>query len=598
MSFVTTSSANQLLDAVVAAQTVDPDRVIRIGRAAEYPKQVWYFIASSVALVSLCHCLSLVYTYTRTLKPASKGIAPRGRVSLLRLPHALVELFRIVSFRCTIPVGQSHSLNVAEVFLTAAYIAVVFTWSLINSTATTGLKLDPKYWANTAGNIAASQLSLLVALGMKNNIFSFLTGISFDKLNYLHRMVARVLCVLIWVHAGGRVHCFFLLLAGAVTWDHPWVQCGLLAGVSLTLLSLVSIRPIRDAGYEVFKVVHLALAFIFILSAYFHSNGLGLGYYVWPSILLWGLDRFLRALRLFLFISKTTLNGNATVDVLSSHFLRLKVVKPKFLRWAPGQSVYLTIPGVSLIQAHPFTISGVETVDSEEKLVFLIRVRDGLTRRLLNKAQDGYKATVFLDGPYSSPPLLRGHERVILIAGGSGVAFTLPLLLDVLRQCKAGKPPCSRVLFVWAIRDASHIAWISGLLHGALDGVSNVEVDIYIYITEGAQEGEGEWDDSSVNMDPEDKAEELPTSSQAGISDPNISRFVTISKRQRPDLTGIIDRELSACSGGTISINVCGTTALAETVRCALRKPRCTDILKGGPSVVLHVEAFGSAVSV
>ncbi|KAK0219859.1 ferric reductase NAD binding domain-containing protein [Armillaria fumosa] len=592
MPFATTYSANQLVDTIVAAQTVDPDRLIRIGRAAEYPKQVWYFIASFVALVSLCHCLSVVSTYTRTLKPASKGIAPRGRISLLRLPRAIAELFRIVAFRCTIPVGQSHSLNVAEVFLTAAYIAVVLTWSLINSTATTGLKLDPKYWANTAGNIAASQLSLLVALGMKNNIFSLLTGISFDKLNYLHRMVARVLCVLVWVHAGGRMK---LGLAGAVTWNHPWVQCGLLAGVSLTLLSLVSVRPIRDAGYEVFKVVHLALACIFILSAYFHSNGLGLGHYVWPSILLWGLDRFLRALRLLVFTSKATLNGNATVDVLSSHFLRLKMVKPKFLRWAPGQSVYLTIPGVSWIQAHPFTISGVETVDSKEKLVFLIRVRDGITRRLLHKAQDGYKAIVFLDGPYSSPPLLRGHETVVLIAGGSGVAFILPLLLDVLRQCKAGKPPCSRVLFVWAIRDASHISWISGLLHGTLDGVSNIEVDICIYITEGTQEAEEEWDDNSMSMDPEDKAEELPTSSQAGISDPNISRFVTISQRQRPDLTGIIDRELSVCSGGTVSINVCGTTTLVETVRCALRMPRCIDIMKGGPSVVLHVEAFGSA---
>ncbi|KAK0192433.1 ferric reductase NAD binding domain-containing protein [Armillaria mellea] len=597
MSFPTLYSATKLIDPVVAAQTVDPDRVIRIGRAAEYPKQVWYFIASFVALVSICHSLSLVYTYTRTLKPASKGVAPRGRISLLRLPPALVELFRIVAFRCTIPVGQSHSLNVAEVFLTAAYTAVVLTWSLINSTATTGLKLDPKYWANTAGNITASQLSLLVALGMKNNIFSFLTGISFDKLNYLHRMVARVLCVLIWVHAGGRVHCFFRILAGAVTWNHPWVQCGLLAAVSLTLLSLVSVRPIRDAGYEIFKVVHLALACIFILSAYFHSNGLGLGYYVWPSILLWGLDRFLRALRLLVFTSKATLNGNATIDVLSPHFLRLKVVKPKFLRWAPGQSVYLSIPGVSLIQAHPFTISGVETVGSEEKLLFLIRVRDGITRTLLHKAQDGYKATVFLDGPYSSPPLLRGHETVILIAGGSGVAFTLPLLLDVLRRAP-GNPPCSRVLFIWAIRDASHMSWISGLLHSALGGVSNIEVDIYIYITEGEQEAEGEWDDNSVNMDPEDKAEELPTSSQAGIGDPNISRFVTISQRRRPDLPGIIDRELSVCSGGTISINVCGTTALAETVRCALRTPRCIDIMKGGPSVVLHVEAFGSAVSV
>lgn len=134
-----------------------------------------------------------------------------------------------------------------------------------------------------------------------------------------------------------------------------------------------------------------------------------------------------------------------------------------------------------------------------------------------------------------------------------------------------------------------------GLLHDDLDSISNVQVDIHIYITEIAQEAEGEWDDNSVNTDPEEKAEDLPTSSQAGVSDPLISPFVTIRKRQRPDLTDIIHRELNACSGGTISINVCGTIALAEAVRSTLRKPRCMDIMKGEPSVVLYVEAFGNA---
>ncbi|KAK0454149.1 uncharacterized protein EV420DRAFT_1645374 [Desarmillaria tabescens] len=472
MSFATSNSANQLLDAIVAAQKPDPDRVIRIGRATEYPKQVWYFIASFIALVSICHCLSLVYTHVRTLKPASEGVAARGRVSLLRLPSRTYGTVQ----NCGIPLYDSP------------YIAVVFTWSLINSTATTGLRFDPKYWANTAGNIAASQLSLLVALGMKNNIFSFLTGVSFDKLNFLHRMVARVLCVLIWAKQ------IDLGLAGAVTWDHPWVQCGLLAGVSLTLLSLVSIRPIRDAGYEVFKVIHLILAATSASSfsaPIFTLMALGLGSYVWPSILLWGLDRFLRALRLLLFTSKEILRGNATVDVLSSHFLRVKVVKPKLLRWVPGQSVYLTIPSISLVQAHPFTISGVEITDSEERLVFLIRVRDGLTKKLLNKAEEGYKAIAFLDGPYSSPPMLRGHESIVLIAGGSGVAFTLPLLLDVLSANQ--------------VKRLAQEYCLCGLF-AMTTAVSNVQVDIHVYITELAQDIDREWDDNSVKTDPEEKA--------------------------------------------------------------------------------------------
>lgn len=40
------------------------------------------------------------------------------------------------------------------------------------ATATTGVKYDPHYWANTAGNVAATQIPLIIALGMKNNVIS------------------------------------------------------------------------------------------------------------------------------------------------------------------------------------------------------------------------------------------------------------------------------------------------------------------------------------------------------------------------------------------------------------------------------------------
>jgi hypothetical protein len=40
------------------------------------------------------------------------------------------------------------------------------------ATSTEGVKLDPQYWAGTAGAIAASQLTFVTALGMKNNVIS------------------------------------------------------------------------------------------------------------------------------------------------------------------------------------------------------------------------------------------------------------------------------------------------------------------------------------------------------------------------------------------------------------------------------------------
>lgn len=42
---------------------------------------------------------------------------------------------------------------------------------------------------------------------------------------------------------------------------------------------------------------------------------------------------------------------------------------------------------------------------------------------------------------------------------------------------------------------------------------------------------------------------------------------------------------------------VCGTLALANAVRSSLSRPRFMDILKGGPSITLHIEAYGNLVS-
>ena len=49
----------------------------------------------------------------------------------------------------------------------------------------------------------------------------------------------------------------------------------------------------------------------------------------------------------------------------------------------------------------------------------------------------------------------------------------------------------------------------------------------------------------------------------------------------------------------TVKIDlVCGTRGLEKAVRRAIRKPRIGDILRGGPTVSLHIEGFGSGVSI
>ena len=165
----------------------DTDEDLQSARILAYPKQILYFIASFIALISLCHFFSVFYHFiTRKRVHEWKR---RTTVSLTRLPAAVADSFRALAFRWTVPVGLSHELNFVEVGLTLAYMAVLYTWAFVNSmlylfplrnayshsilaTSLTGIKVDPQYYADRAGNIAASQLPIMVALGTKNNIIS------------------------------------------------------------------------------------------------------------------------------------------------------------------------------------------------------------------------------------------------------------------------------------------------------------------------------------------------------------------------------------------------------------------------------------------
>ena len=147
---------------------------------------------------------------------------------------------------------------------------------------------------------------------------------------------------------------------------------------------------------------------------------------------------------------------DASVELLTPHFVRLRLRRPPHFHWSPGQTAYLIMPGVSTLpfEAHPFTIASVDTTRDETRgdaspvtekealgesepfwneLVFFINVHSGFTKRLSNVAEKGGKVKVFIDGPYGKSPDLTDYDTSVLVAGGSGVSFTLPLLLDSIK---------------------------------------------------------------------------------------------------------------------------------------------------------------------
>ncbi|KAH9915446.1 ferric reductase NAD binding domain-containing protein [Epithele typhae] len=628
-------------------------------RPTRYPLQIWWAIACFIAIIALFQFASWVAVKLRSRGAArTKGTpsvdaaeaggaaGPTRGFALRNVPSAIVNAYRVVAFRWTITVklGSVYTLNLAEVFVTCVYIIALFTSEFIYTTnPSTGKKWDPLYTGNRAGVIAVSQFPLITALGLKNNVISYVTGISYDKLNYIHRMAARVVFVMLWLHAGIR---FYLLRPQEL--DEDWFRLGLMALVAFTILMAVSLRPVRSQHYEIFYFVHFLMVLIMLLGGYYHAERFKLGMWIWPSFLLWALDRFVRLARvvyynhLYFGFHKTAHRLDASVELLSPHFVRLHIQRPAHFSWTPGQTAFLIMPTVSSfpLEAHPFTIASVDSryqlegapktpslppsPTTEDKaaaaadpdaapfwkeLVFLINIRGGFTRQLARAAQTGAKVKVLIDGPYGFSPDLDADDTVVLVAGGSGVTFTLSTLLGVLSHVQTGRSRCRRLLFVWSVRDQGHIEWVSTALATALElAPPAIDVAVRFFVTgrgapaaseapwgEGEGEGEDEDDSARSSTSADSAAEKPPAPGKPSRATAALllQHPAVRTARGRPDLRALLREEVDGSRGRT-SVTVCGSQGMARDCRAALRVPLAR-ALAGGPSVVLHVESFGYA---
>jgi len=293
----------------------------------------------------------------------------------------------------------------------------------------------------------------------------------------------------------------------------------------------------------------------------------------------------------------------------------LRVRRPPHFHWSPGQTAYLIMPGVSCVpfEAHPFTIASVDATSDEtlgdvtqmakeglgetepywKELVFFIGVHGGFTKKLHDVAEKGGKVKVFVDGPYGKSPDLTDYDTSVLIAGGSGITFTLPLLLDGIKNIAAGKSNTKRIAFIWSIRDPSHLLCISETLETATKlAPPGLTISIRIYMT--GDSALQQWDDVSVKSGKSGKEKPEPQVSHALPSpdDPTIQ----VTGGSRPNLKQLIQEEVDL-TDGRIAVTVCGSQSVSTAVKDALGFPIAgpSSIMKGGPSITLHVESFGYA---
>ncbi|KAL8659978.1 MAG: hypothetical protein Q9226_000141 [Calogaya cf. arnoldii] len=329
-----------------------------------------------------------------------------------------------------------------------------------------------------AGMLAVAMMPWIVALSMKANLVTLLTGIGHERLNVLHRWGGYICLFLSLIHTipfyvtpvwdqGG------LVLFKSLFRDQDYIYgTGIAALVPLIFLCVHSLPILRAWMYELFVALHVPVSIVFLGMLFWHChNYLTSWNYLWATVAIWLTSYLVR----LCFLNWTNpwrmswlIGEEAALTILPEN--AVKVTIPSQVKWKPGQYVYLRMPGISVFENHPFTLASLCSEDfpsgygeQYRDMVLVFRPFGGFTRKVLNAAIDNgpnhtYRA--FIDGPYGGMQReLASFDTVILFAGGSGITAIVSHLLDLIKKMRDSKAVTKQVHVVWALKRPETMEW-------------------------------------------------------------------------------------------------------------------------------------------
>jgi NAD(P)H-flavin reductase len=326
------------------------------------------------------------------------------------------------------------------------------------------------------------------------------------------------------------------------------------------------------------------------------------------------------------------------------------MTSPRIKKWSPGQHVFLSIPSSGFGQSHPATILSIPS-SHDNDLVFILRAHRGFTQRLLSSAKSSSKdlAQVVRDeekannenaveikeerhlslvgGPYGgSHSDFAAFDTVLLIAGSTGVTFTLPILLDLAHRSANQRLPVRRIVFVWVVRTIQCTDWTEDEVQQATKSLldNGIEVEVQISVTceidptdtptkkAGCKCRNAEGPCCCSDLGAE-KPQEVPSKLATASDDPDIEQSPSASAQQklprmgnslpaacyrvesgRPQLKARLWDLLDHAKGET-SVAVCGPPGLVSSVRntvATVSEQRGSNKGTGAEGVYLHAEGF------
>lgn len=420
-----------------------------------------------------------------------------------------IALFRWIFYR-TIPDIKYNKKSILT-FPSMAVLAIIFV-ALTFVTLYCFLP-QPLFWqsirygapplAVRAGMLAVAMTPWIIATSMKANLISYLTGIGHDRLGVFHRWggyLCLFLCLVhtipfyiqpVWRDDGMSVFGDMFPNGNGIIYGS-----GIAALVPIGWLCLGSLPFIRSVAYELFVVLHVPVAFVYVGMLFWHTkNYLGSWGYLYATAGIWVLCYILRLFKVNWanpWRQSWLIGDEAAVTLLAENAVRVTV--PTQLRWKPGQYVYLRMPGISFFENHPFTISSLCSDDfssdygeTYRDLTMVFRPFGGFTKKVLETAIakgpfHTYRA--YLEGPYGGMQReLAAFETVVLFAGGSGITAIVSQLLNLIKRMRDGKAVTKKIEVVWALRNLEAMDWFKEELRICRDHAPPGTVTCQFFVT-------------------------------------------------------------------------------------------------------------------
>uniref|UniRef100_A0A093VKD7 ferric-chelate reductase (NADPH) n=1 Tax=Talaromyces marneffei PM1 TaxID=1077442 RepID=A0A093VKD7_TALMA len=301
----------------------------------------------------------------------------------------------------------------------------------------------------TTGTLAIVNLVPLVITAGRNNPLILVLRVPFDAFNLVHRWLGRI------VVAEAVAHTMAVLVRVGMSrgWD--------------TIPDHLFHNPIFTYGF---------------VSIHYKT-------YYKPGSQVWQ-----RLLRLAIVAWRNCGKSltSATIQLLPGDVARVDVTVIRPWKFEAGQYMYLYIPSLGLWTSHPFSAAwesadkphgSFSAMDSERSsnsssrsilsdtardtqrtVSFLIRKRDGFTKKMLKsvglKVGLQRRVLVLAEGPFGAIHSFGSYGSTVLIAGGIGITHSISYLRELVDEFAKGSVATRRITLLWVVRSIDHLQWV------------------------------------------------------------------------------------------------------------------------------------------